>query len=259
MPLLRFFLAFLYADLDAIGWDPTMKHLEDADVNGLPQYDIDVHGSSDGKKRSYRTRRLISGSGAQTMRSRGTRVWEVVPLIDGVESGVPVILKDAWVDAELQREGFTLEELKAGCSADYQDAFLTIVTHGDVCLGIAETGEGIHDLTKAALLPRGIYASADVGPVVDATVRRTSWNFRRKIHYRIVFQEVCTALVEQTSILKILRILISALYGECYRRYSAYVDTQLYSARGGAPCRVGTLRHQYRQHHGRFGRTNKIG
>lgn len=108
--VIAFFLPLIHAELSCLGWDPTMERVVDA--NDLHCYCITVR-NADGSRHTYRTCRLISDDGAQAgMRGRGTRVWEAVRVVDGVEVGEPVVIKDAWVDAELQREGDTMKELR---------------------------------------------------------------------------------------------------------------------------------------------------
>ena len=66
----------------------------------------------DGTVRKYRTKRMISNIGADTLRGRGTRVWEAVEL-DGndeeVEVATTCVLKDSWVDVDRSRGGKILE------------------------------------------------------------------------------------------------------------------------------------------------------
>lgn len=197
-------------------------------VGTLPrQYDIEVP-SRNGQHAIYRTRRLIFDAGSQRLRGRGTRVWEAVLLENGVESGDSVVLKDSWVDSALQREGDVLEKFReqVTATADPQkkalldQLFLTVLAHAEV--SVERTGEhnGVTpDSTKADLIPAGFYAKAVEGQDAGAdairdVVERTPLTYRSKVHYRIVFKEVCTPIGEETSLNKILRSMFFMCLGQ---------------------------------------------
>lgn len=100
--MIQFFLSLIYAEPQELGWDSTMTLLQDR-IN----YDIRVDGF-DGTRRTYRTLQLLSGAGPGDVRRGGTRIWKAVLLENGDPSGTPVVLKDAWVDADRTAEGFTV-------------------------------------------------------------------------------------------------------------------------------------------------------
>ena len=128
---MHFFLSQLYADETDLGLDPTMKMLLPVG-DGPPTYDMTVRVSAE-ETIVYRTRELIDQENATSLRGRGTRVWDVVLVEDGVanadDSGV---LKDFWVDADRTREGEILNNIRnSGLEPELQAALdahlLTVV------------------------------------------------------------------------------------------------------------------------------------
>ncbi|CCL99699.1 uncharacterized protein FIBRA_01720 [Fibroporia radiculosa] len=157
--LIHLALAFLNADPQEAGWDPTMKPVMGRNGKPLlggdckPRFDITVH-AKDGSEAIFRTTRLISFIGTASMQGRGTRVWEAKRLKDGRESGEPLVLKDCWVDADRLREGTTIRMIREADISEegrkvLDDHILTVVCHGDV-----QTKSGIVDHTRD-LLTRG--------------------------------------------------------------------------------------------------------
>lgn len=145
------FLAFTYASYDGLGWDSTMTLRWDG---GTPQYDITVqpfpiHDTEDSreeelKPRTFRTKELLSGIGAEHLRGRGTRVWAVNELVNGDVVAETFVLKDTWVDSDRIREGkITATILKsvknAKANALVKSALLSTEIHGDVLVnGVAD-------------------------------------------------------------------------------------------------------------------------
>ena len=58
----------------------------------------------------YRTKQMLYSS-ASALHGHGTRVWKAVEVVDGVEKGPPVALKDCWVDSDRMREGEILDKI----------------------------------------------------------------------------------------------------------------------------------------------------
>ena len=81
---MHFFLSQLYADETDLGLDPTMKMLLPVG-DGPPTYDMTVRVSAE-ETIVYRTRELIDQENATSLRGRGTRVWDVVLVEDGVKN-----------------------------------------------------------------------------------------------------------------------------------------------------------------------------
>lgn len=145
------FLAFTYASHENLGWDNTIKIRWDGDT---PQYDITVQSfpaqgteddpDEDLRPRTFRTKELLSGVGAEHLRGRGTRVWAVNELVSGDVGAETFVLKDTWVDSDRIREGkITATILKsvqnAKVNALVKSALLSTEIHGDVLVnGVAD-------------------------------------------------------------------------------------------------------------------------
>ncbi|EKM48776.1 uncharacterized protein PHACADRAFT_132196 [Phanerochaete carnosa HHB-10118-sp] len=102
-----FFLRILYAERHALGFDETIVRLPPGEGESDVPYEIEVGG------KWYRTQRLISAIGAESIRGRGTRVWEVKELDGpgGVEIGPCMVLKDGWPDYDRDREEVIHEKI----------------------------------------------------------------------------------------------------------------------------------------------------
>ena len=157
-------------------------------------FDITVR-CDDGRSRVYRTLNSISDSGAKDLHSRGTRVWKAVLFEGGEERGEPVALKDVWVQSGVEPEGTTLQAIldaKRTLEAhDYiDDAFPTVQCHGYVFL----------DEDRKALdstLPSLKEPVTQTPVEMEHTTRRSS---KQKVHYRVVFTEVCRPLHHERSL-----------------------------------------------------------
>ena len=151
---------------------------EGADI----KFDIEVREHGTGKIRTFRTMRMLSNIGADAVRGRGTRVWEVCelgkdgkpimrpaldvngkPILDAkgqpTEEPVPFALKDCWSDDDRTLEGLIMEEVytKDDKEEKYvnslRKAFMPVEVHGEVFV------EGNPDHTRkvihrSAKLPR---------------------------------------------------------------------------------------------------------
>ncbi|EED84056.1 predicted protein [Postia placenta Mad-698-R] len=248
--VVHFFVAMMYAAEHEAGWDPTMQYVRkkngkndelELDKEDKPRLDIDVRDQN-GTVVRYRTIRWLSDDGANDLRSRGTRVWEVCILSDDGEEGVDrFALKDQWIDADRQREGMIIEQLRNAktkkSTRDIIDrSLLTVERHGDVYV------EGMHDHTHSLMTRDGVpplhigfkfqqipedgvkettttklrkRTQAGVGNYQTPNELRTASaqkieTYHPKVHYRIVFKEVCKPLREYTSLKDIFYILINA-------------------------------------------------
>ena len=179
-----------------------MKPVPRAD--GRLQYDITVR-SAGGDEEVYRTHGLL-GSGGGDIISRGTLVWKAVRLDHGVEVGEPVALKDVWVDDWRPREGSIHAKIIEEAQGDpdkerLKSMMLTVLIHGDVAV------EGAPDRTR--VLPG---EEIDVGqdPMAHSP---PLYHRHMRVHYRIVFKEVCKTLAFETSANVILKALADMCYG----------------------------------------------
>ncbi|EED78862.1 predicted protein [Postia placenta Mad-698-R] len=247
--VVHFFVAMMYAAEHEAGWDPTMQYVRkkngkndelELDKEDKPRLDIDVQ-DQDGTVVRYRTIRWLSDEGANGLRGRGTRVWEVCIFDNDEEGDERFALKDQYIDADRQREGMIIEELRnAKTKKSIRDiidrSLLTVERHGDVYV------EGMHDHTRNLMTRRGEpnpylsfklqqipedgetmtaklskQAPAGVGHYQTPEELRTApaqkiYTYHPKVHYRIVFKEVCKPLREYTSLKEVFEILINAAF-----------------------------------------------
>lgn len=235
--LIHFILSITFASASHLGFDPTITPVWNTNAGNNRQYEITVR-SRDGTTSSFLTEHLISNIGAEAVRGRGTRVWKVRKLVDGVPSGDPMVLKDCWIDHDRKREGDILDQLRSSAQNDTHKAifskhFLTVNCHGDVYV------DSQLDNTKTLLrqdtdIPEdlGWYQLKHAGPksgaehVTMPPVGRTpvteqipkaedAVEYDEKTHYRIVFNEVAKGIDELTSMHMIFVYLSEVLIGTC--------------------------------------------
>lgn len=251
MLLVRFFLAFTFASECELGWDPTMKFI----ASPKPHYIITVR-SPQGKKVRFKTDELLSDVGAQAIRGRATRVWKVKQWIGGRSVGPFMALKDCWIDADRPCEGEVMEEILAS-AASYPEhdkvlrrGLLTTFIHGDV-----HSTDGVVDSTlpdrETLLQDDGwflVHRSDELKKKFEEFSKSAEANkeavgtrlglydhlstsvlkpitFHSKRHYRIVFEEVCTAFSHEKSLCSLLRILAETCTSTClkYPRIYSYL------------------------------------
>ena len=221
----------MYADETALGWDPTMERLSPRDHVGDVEYLIECG------KAKYRTVRLISDSGAGTIRGRGTRVWEVREVKgNGEEDPTPRALKDSWVDAWREREGKILESIREEAKQlpdafDFDKYFMRAKAYSDVYIGGVQdnthfaygrptfTGKvdksplEIESKTAKNTETRSQVRTKDVPHVLD-TDAHLSAKCAAKTHHRIVFTEVGKAIAEVESLALALLAMADVVKGE---------------------------------------------
>lgn len=208
---IHFFLSLIYADFDQLGWDPTIRAYDDH------RYEITVH-CDEGRSKVYRTRELLSEIGAIDMIGKGTRVWSTVELKDGEECGEEVVLKDGWVDCERTPKGIITEEVHNADRGLHQGAsdhgpFPTVICHGDVFVDKDRTQI---DCTRFRVGEDGLvtsFLSLPDLPGRDEARKRPSGH---KVHYRIVFKDVCAPMSDETSVTVIFRALSNITHGRCH-------------------------------------------
>ncbi|KAL5525380.1 hypothetical protein ACEPAF_9250 [Sanghuangporus sanghuang] len=128
--LLYVFLSLAFATKNELGWDPTMRPFIKND--GRRVYHIDVDGET------YETNQVLSKSPADQLVGHATRVWKVHRL----DSDVPYVLKDVWIEEDQRPEHATYEMLLHDIQERYGSEvlsevashFLTPVVHCVVCL-----------------------------------------------------------------------------------------------------------------------------
>ncbi|EKM48469.1 uncharacterized protein PHACADRAFT_77345, partial [Phanerochaete carnosa HHB-10118-sp] len=211
-----FFLRILYAERHALGFDETIVRLPPGEGESDVPYEIEVGG------KWYRTQRLISAIGAESIRGRGTRVWEVKELDGpgGVEIGPCMVLKDGWPDYDRDREEVIHEKIldaaeKSGQVETLKKHMLTVHAACDVLV------EGNVDDTLAVIcrgeappygetleVKKDLEAKKTVHedhPLQGAMPRPSDeigkhFAYHRKVHHRIIFEEVGTTIMESGTV-----------------------------------------------------------
>ena len=195
----------MYAEDHELGFDPTMKVVKASD--GTSQYEITVRDEA-GDERLYRTIKVLSASGGRYLIGRGTRVWKAVEIVDGVEVGDPVALKDCWVDSHREREGTITARIRASPMNDedkeqLHKVLITVLTHGDVFVDDACDRTRVNPRSRKDddLQARNREGAAHSKPD------------RYQIHYRIVYLEVGVPLSEFTLLSDVYKTLGDACVG----------------------------------------------
>lgn len=205
MSVVRFFLPLLFADAASLGWDPTVVPSGTAG-----QYDITVHDAN-GAETVFRTLGLISSTRTELEAGKGTRIWKAVEVRDGSPIGDPAVLKDVWRHEELGREGDIHESiLHCDSSQEAQDSLsqgtLTVLHYGDVLLHSVATEHPYIDYTRQH--PQNALRFMQDQPLTDSRFLSAGEQIKphvlseggerlllgRRVHYRIVFKELCTPL-----------------------------------------------------------------
>lgn len=185
--------------------------------DGTLQYDITLRTAQD-ELRVYRTISVLSDHTARDVLSRASRVWKAVRLVDGEETGEPVVLKDSWVDGTREREGDVHAKvmqgiLAAGREQEAKNLFVTVQAHGDVYVA------GSQDRTPSFLSQRRepSLKSNDSTAPGPSSGKASEWiQSRYQVHHRIVFNEVGQPLDEVTSLETVFKVLQDVLRGTDY-------------------------------------------
>ena len=156
---------------------------------------------------------ILSSSGAESHRGRGTRVFEAVELDRNRKpNGSHEVLKDIWIDNTRAREGEILRSLRdAADEGDRQliaKHFLTTICHGDVWEATNSLDDTTNTLMRGLdmeLYPKSLFdlepptsnfqsnRSRTLSGGLQATSRvkvpRPRKRHAHRTHYRIVFKE----------------------------------------------------------------------
>jgi hypothetical protein len=218
-----------------------MKRLVSQD--GTVQYDITVHGEGIPGSEPvfvetiYRTTRIISDVGADGLRGRGTRVFEARKLGHRQEVvGEAVAIKDSWVDADRDREGNIRSKLYAEASETDKTLidryFLTVLAQGDVRINgeIDHTHDLIighetlltnskfellakqQNVRRSRVISTGLPIAWDQFALTRAPPVEP-YRYSPKVHYRVVFKEVGTAIHAVKALDKVFSALVDATEG----------------------------------------------
>lgn len=199
----------MYASPEDYGLDPTMTSIP----GDAQRYDITVRAQH-GPPRLYRTLEVLSEQ--EVILGKGTRVWKVVEICEGKETGSPMALKDSWVDPRRAQEGAIYERLLADTSLTQGSTpslpFLTVECHGDVYL--ENDGREVLDCTRTFDLqgiPTNMHITSRSEIMDEPADAEAPQN--RLVHYRAVFREVCRPLSDERSLPVIFRALSEAALG----------------------------------------------
>lgn len=152
-------------------------------------YDIDVCDALTNAVRTFRTKdsEVLYVRGTERILSRGTRIWKVNEVVDGVVGESTFVLKDLWLEHQPTRsllEGDACGRISSFISEhpeleEFRSNFPSVETHGPVPDGDTDT---LHHNIIPQRHFRGIGGSTDEnagGPT-----------YERRVRYRIVYREV---------------------------------------------------------------------
>ncbi|CAE6532644.1 unnamed protein product [Rhizoctonia solani] len=128
--LVRIFLSIIMAPLVDLGYDLDVVEVAPPhDENSEPSYDITIRNPDTEQENVYRTIGIISDVGADSAIGRGTRVWKVQRLENGLPVGPIYALKDVWVNEDRDPEHAIVKEIRQQ-QPDYSQYFLTFIDYG---------------------------------------------------------------------------------------------------------------------------------
>lgn len=219
---IKLIIALSYGSAIELGFDPTIRAFRGVDDKIF--YDFTVKGTDSGGNpitKIYRTVRSISEFGADAIRGRGTRIYEVKEVDNGVLKGDTLALKDCWVDDDRELEGDILTNILLDCNNEERESFLTLVVHGLVEVDGAGTKDHIKEVMLRGLdvhqgglkyqfkhpdemeqdIPSPDKVSSGLSAFVPiARMVREENEHHWKHHYRLVFKEVGISMYEIRSI-----------------------------------------------------------
>lgn len=210
-----------------------------------PQYEIKVREPPQ-TECVYRTVGVLSHVGADSLIGRGTRVWKARKLDEyGSPSGPECALKDVWVRSDRPIEHKVIADIKKA-QPEYREHFLTVLEAGFVLVGQSNsqpdnTKETIRRgqdfvLTEQVLRPRPAIENNVQGTLekswstghstgssqhTPVASPRGHWDYSKvnlfpRLHYRIVFEEVGTAVHHLRSYHDIITAVTGGSRGKCY-------------------------------------------
>ena len=226
----EFFLRIMWAEKPYLGFDETVELLKTSGQDGGPQYNIEVNN------KTYRTQRLISSAGADTLQGRGTRVWEVKEVdARGRVFGPSMVLKDAWVDYARDREAIILQKIRNSAKTPrHATAFdrylLHVVEFGDVpsVNGSPDDTQTIicrgkppeHKWRMRVLKDMKATSTTDAklppkkALIIEPEPAEKLIVYPRRVHHRVVFSEVGKTILEAETLPAAFEILKDILIGK---------------------------------------------
>lgn len=194
-------------------------------VEDKAQYIITVQ-TDDGRTLEYQTTRVISDSGADGITGRGTRVFEVrLKNPDGKPDAESLVLKDSWRNCNRDREDKILDKIFSDLGEGADEAeqyFLTVLEAGDVMVNgkiddtvsLLRSSDLLADCTSYRLPADGMQKPKPTRsgegltpsfPCVPGPSNRSKVHHR--IHFRLVFKEVCKPIYELQNLAAVFKIL----------------------------------------------------
>ncbi|KAJ3529562.1 hypothetical protein NM688_g7838 [Phlebia brevispora] len=217
----HFFLSLSYAEPHHLGWDLSVRVAEGLDRSLCYEFTVE---SEDGSISTFRSLEQIARSRSKHVIGKNTRVWKAVRIVNDVPADDIVVLKDAWVNVELGREGAALDQIQQyDNSEEFQERFstnfLTVLCHGEVVMHSKRERphcDRTRDHTRNAEafktgkpLPDPDYLVSRPLPVQRLRLRDPILS-GCKVHYRIVFKEYCTSLRLSTPCSRVFTALAQA-------------------------------------------------
>lgn len=240
--VIRLFYGLAVSTPTQLGYDPSIRRVPSLSGSNMSCYHIDVR-HDDRTTKTFRTDRMISDFAADAMRGRGTRVWAVRDITDvkgsvtqaDLDGRAVFALKDCWVNQDRPTEGENLDSVKEGLSkldrgkAALVKHLLTKVSDGYVFV------DGVADSTFACIRRGRALDSGWTKRIVTASMKEfkpmsmssggvhsipdsfeaqvPSVYDHDRCHYRIVFEEVGTPLMELRTFGEIFRCLEGGVLG----------------------------------------------
>lgn len=212
-----------------------------------PVYDIIVHNAkANGEVEEITVRAvdLIDNERVQYPLGRGTRVWEVQRVVDGViaENAEGRVLKESWVDAERRSEAEIMEQILAAANEEEKDmlseALLTHVAAGGVLvegkldntrdLGISDADlpttrrfslrvspfhRSSHVPEAPSIKSSSVAAAGHSVPSVSAANATTGTQpSTKRQHTRLLMKQLCIPLAKVLSLCQVFEALTQSVF-----------------------------------------------
>ncbi|KIP12353.1 hypothetical protein PHLGIDRAFT_113828 [Phlebiopsis gigantea 11061_1 CR5-6] len=223
--LVDFIFRIVYATEKQLGWDQSIKLVRLGLNDNKPQYDITVTDDETMTTKTFRTKRMISNIGADSLRGRGTRVWEVVEVDAGghekdgkscvlkdcwikkilvwevmeldaeghEKGGETCVLKDCWVDDDRDREGKIMAQIRADAKAAQARADKVY----EETKGKKPDRSAVYQTINDSLLTVVVYGDVRAGQQADKT---RNWSMPELVGLNKVYADSRAKVIVQTSL-----------------------------------------------------------
>ncbi|KAF8909747.1 hypothetical protein CPB84DRAFT_1765365 [Gymnopilus junonius] len=206
--LIHYILSLSFATLAELGFDMSMTLYKDPSKKSF-DYEIRL------REKTYRTVKVLSDFRADALRGRATRVFEAKEIEGGeVVSGPSVVIKDSWMDADRDTEGDIQRAVLHDLPKELHQYFREIVADNYVLAGdevdhtslVHLRGLEITDASKYRLPivkdDSHVEPQQSLGLEIDPDLHESATEgfiYYPKVHYRIIFKDVCQPLEEVRS------------------------------------------------------------